>query len=367
VLTLAAGLAEGLEEIHKAGVVHRDLKPSNVLLADDGPRIIDFGISRAAEATMLTQTGTVMGTPGFMSPEQAGGGMAGAPGDVFSLGAVLAFAATGQGPFGTGSDIALMYRAVHDEPDTTRLPAQLRPLVQRCLTKNPAGRPATSDLLAQLGEAQFAADWLPPSLAETLSQYHPPTVTGPRDAWDRTGGTGDDDQTKKRRRNHRIWAVAIAAAVIVGAAVFLSVPNPPPPPASVPAVADDTLAAAASALTASGFHDIPYLYGCYGSDNPGDVVGQSPPAGAHIARTPPASPVRLYLQAGNCYTVPDVVGMNLSNASYTLKQAGFTNIPWLYDCYGSTHIGAVVRQSPPAGTSYGRTQPVSLKLQANSC
>ena len=113
VLTLAAGLAEGLQAIHAAGVVHRDLKPSNVLLADDGPRVIDFGISRAAEASMLTQSGTVMGSPGFMSPEQADGREVGPASDVFSLGAVLAFAATGEGPFGTGSTPALIYRVVH--------------------------------------------------------------------------------------------------------------------------------------------------------------------------------------------------------------------------------------------------------------
>ena len=102
VLALAAGLAEGLGAIHTAGIVHRDLKPSNLLLAEDGPRIIDFGISRAAEASMLTGTGVVFGSPSFMSPEQARGHRVGPPSDVFSLGAVLTFAATGEGPFGTG-------------------------------------------------------------------------------------------------------------------------------------------------------------------------------------------------------------------------------------------------------------------------
>jgi len=94
------------------------------------------------------------------------------------------------------------------------------------------------------------------------------------------------------------------------------------------------------------------------------VVRQDPGAGATVART---IPVRLYLQADNCDTVPDVTGMSLSDAAYTLKQAGFTNIPYVYQCYGSPHIGAVLRQSPKAGTSYGDTQPVSLKLQANNC
>ena len=102
VLRLAAGLAEGLSAIHAAGVVHRDLKPSNVLLADDGPRLIDFGISRSMEASALTQTGTVVGSPGFMSPEQTQGREVGPPSDIFSLGAVLTFAATGEGPFGQG-------------------------------------------------------------------------------------------------------------------------------------------------------------------------------------------------------------------------------------------------------------------------
>ena len=115
-LTLAAGLAESLSAIHAAGVVHRDLKPSNVLLAEDGPRVIDFGISRAVESTALTQAGLVIGSPGFMSPEQAAGYEVGPPSDIFSLGAVLAFAATGEDPFGTGTTAALLYRVVHEHP-----------------------------------------------------------------------------------------------------------------------------------------------------------------------------------------------------------------------------------------------------------
>jgi len=124
VLELAAGLAEGLNAIHAAGVVHRDLKPANVLLAEDGPRVIDFGISWAVEASALTHTGLVVGSPGFMSPEQAEGHEAGPPSDIFSLGAVLAFAATGQGPFGTGSTPALVYRVVHSVPRLDEVPAR---------------------------------------------------------------------------------------------------------------------------------------------------------------------------------------------------------------------------------------------------
>jgi len=122
VLALTAGLAEGLQAIHAAGLVHRDLKPSNVLLAEDGPRVIDFGISRARERSTLTQTGAVMGTPGFLSPEQAMGQAVGPASDVFSLGAVLAFAAMGAGPFGTGPAPTLMFRVVHEPADLSRVP-----------------------------------------------------------------------------------------------------------------------------------------------------------------------------------------------------------------------------------------------------
>ncbi|MEV4445347.1 serine/threonine-protein kinase [Streptomyces mirabilis] len=117
VLALGAGLAEALEAIHAAEVVHRDLKPSNILLAPDGPRVIDFGISVTGEASALTRTGVVVGTPGFMSPEQLTGKPVGPASDVFSLGAVLAFTATGAGPFGTGSAHALSFRVVYEEPD----------------------------------------------------------------------------------------------------------------------------------------------------------------------------------------------------------------------------------------------------------
>jgi eukaryotic-like serine/threonine-protein kinase len=166
VLMLAAGLAEALSAIHGAGVVHRDLKPANVLLAVDGPRVIDFGISRAGEASALTHTGLVVGSPGFMSPEQAEGREAGPPSDVFSLGAVLAFAATGQGPFGSGSTPALVYRVVHNPPDLDLVPAGIRPLVERCLAKDPAARPTAATLLA--GAAYPVQDWLPEPVTRTF-------------------------------------------------------------------------------------------------------------------------------------------------------------------------------------------------------
>jgi serine/threonine protein kinase len=174
VLALAAGLAEGLGAIHAAGIVHRDLKPSNVLLAEDGPRIIDFGISLAAEATVLTGTDVVLGSPAFMSPEQARGQRVGPPGDVFSLGAVLTFAAAGQGPFGSGSSAALMYRVAFAPPDTSGVPAGLRPLVERCLAKDPEQRPTTEQFLAGLGTALPAAGWLPEPVTRAFPPRLPP-------------------------------------------------------------------------------------------------------------------------------------------------------------------------------------------------
>jgi hypothetical protein len=151
VLTLGAGLAQGLRAIHAADVVHRDLKPTNVLLASDGPRVIDFGISRFGAASMLTAAGMVVGSPGFMSPEQAVGRNVGPASDVFSLGAVLAFAVTGTHPFGAGTAPMLMYRAVHDEPDLSLVPRALAPLLARCLAKDPGQRPGTAELLGWLG------------------------------------------------------------------------------------------------------------------------------------------------------------------------------------------------------------------------
>ncbi len=160
---LAAGLAEGLAAIHAAGVVHRDLKPSNVMLAADGPRIIDFGIARASDATALTHSGTLVGSPGFMSPEQAEGRPVGPASDIFSLGAVLTFAATGAGPFGSGQPSTLLYRVVHTRPATAGIPAPMRALIERCLAKDPAARPTAESVLASVPPA--GAGWRQPTTA----------------------------------------------------------------------------------------------------------------------------------------------------------------------------------------------------------
>lgn len=151
---LAAGLASALAEIHRAGLVHRDLKPENVLLAEDGVRVIDLGIARAAESgvdTRLTHTGLVIGSPPFMSPEQAEGRELTPASDVFSLGSVLFLAVTGRNPFAGSSTLMTLYDVVHAEPDLDAVPAGLRLVVERCLAKDPAARPAPAELLGLLG------------------------------------------------------------------------------------------------------------------------------------------------------------------------------------------------------------------------
>ncbi|MFH8609534.1 PQQ-binding-like beta-propeller repeat protein [Streptomyces sp. NPDC018029] len=155
---LGTGLAEALLAIHDAGIVHRDLKPGNVLVAEDGPRVIDFGISSAVDATQVTRTGAVVGTPGFMAPEQIVSSRAAGPAaDVFSLGCVLVFAATGRGPFGSGGTAEILYRAVHHPPQLDGVPAALVPLISGCLGKDPALRPSAASVLAALGPADPAA------------------------------------------------------------------------------------------------------------------------------------------------------------------------------------------------------------------
>ncbi|MEV6418276.1 PQQ-binding-like beta-propeller repeat protein [Streptomyces sp. NPDC051662] len=151
---LAAGLAEALRDIHRTGLVHRDLKPANVLLAEDGLRVIDFGISRAVDSDPLTRTGLVVGTPPFMAPEQFRAGETTGPfTDVFALGSVLVFAATGHGPFDATDPFVCGYRVTHEEPDLAGLPDELRGLIVPCLSKDPSERPTVGDLLKQTEEA----------------------------------------------------------------------------------------------------------------------------------------------------------------------------------------------------------------------
>ncbi|KMS87388.1 serine/threonine protein kinase [Streptomyces regensis] len=149
---LAAALGEALAAIHAKGLVHRDLKPSNILLGPDGPRVIDFGIVRALEATSLTRTGAVVGSVGYVSPEQIrNGGQVGPPSDVFSLGAVIAYAAAGREPFGEGQDSVVLLRILTRDFDLSGVPEDIRPLVTACLREDPLERPEPAEVVASAG------------------------------------------------------------------------------------------------------------------------------------------------------------------------------------------------------------------------
>ncbi|WP_217545706.1 bifunctional serine/threonine-protein kinase/ABC transporter substrate-binding protein [Streptomyces sp. GbtcB6] len=171
VRVLGRSLAEALDAVHTAGLVHRDVKPGNVLLALDGPRLIDFGIARAADDTALTASGVVVGTPGFLAPEQAEGRPATAASDVFALGCVLAYASGGIPPFGTGTPDALLYRTVHDEPELRGMEGELLALVERCLAKEPDVRPTVEEIRGLLTEdaPDSSGDWLPAPVARLVA------------------------------------------------------------------------------------------------------------------------------------------------------------------------------------------------------
>ncbi|MFE7332024.1 serine/threonine-protein kinase [Streptomyces sp. NPDC057565] len=232
---LAIGLAEALRDIHRVGVVHRDLKPSNVVLSPEGPRVIDFGISRAMDQQTLTMTGRVIGTPPFMSPEQLQAPRGVGPrSDVFSLGTLLVYSATGHGPFDADSPYMTAYQVVHEEPSLGAVPVALRAVVESCLDKEPKGRPSADELLVMLRD-------LPADLGGTdangvgagctrdmITQHHfatrdtpAPTAPTTAPAGPDTGSTGTPIGRRLRRRWRPVLAAAVAVAAIGGGAAAL--------------------------------------------------------------------------------------------------------------------------------------------------
>ncbi|MFF8695557.1 bifunctional serine/threonine-protein kinase/ABC transporter substrate-binding protein [Streptomyces sp. NPDC015144] len=171
VRALGARLAEALDAVHTAGLVHRDVKPANVLLTLDGPRLIDFGIARHEGATTLTEPDALIGTPGYLAPEQASGRPAGPACDLFALGCVLAYTATGRRPFGDDGAASVLFRTVHEPPDLDGLPPALRPLVEACLAKDPADRPTAGEAARRLAAppGEDPAAWAPPGLSALIA------------------------------------------------------------------------------------------------------------------------------------------------------------------------------------------------------
>ena len=246
---LAGGLIEALQAVHACGLVHRDLKPANVLLAADGPRLIDFGISRALEGGATAATSLIVGTPAYMSPEQVEGHSVRPASDVFALGSLIAFAATGAAPFGAGHSgpIVVAYRVVNAEPDLSRVPVSLMSLVAACLAKKPADRPQLAQLMEAVrgGSAPYQAGWegsyWPEPVAGMVSSrqdsFHPPS---------RGKALLSTVQLWAERRLHLRWpaqarwrvlTLAVVAAILLGAgAIGIALTRSRPAPAgAVPA------------------------------------------------------------------------------------------------------------------------------------
>ncbi|MET9835555.1 serine/threonine-protein kinase [Streptomyces sp. NPDC006385] len=238
VLWLVAGVAEALQAIHGAGIVHRDLKPSNVLLAADGPRVIDFGISLAADFTSYTATGSAVGTPHFMAPEQASAGEVTTATDVFALGQTAAFAALGRPLYGEGSAPSVLYRIVHERPDLSALPEPLRPLLDRCLATDPQERASLAEIVewcrrrlgadadAGAGPAVWREIMGPqvtvpsPVPDSTRVQTRPFVVTQPQQQ-----SAGPDARRARGRRTALITTAAVAAGALVLTGLTWGVPD----------------------------------------------------------------------------------------------------------------------------------------------
>ncbi|RLL67665.1 serine/threonine-protein kinase [Streptomyces sp. Z26] len=316
---LATGLIRALQAVHAAGIVHRDLKPSNVLITIDGPRVIDFGIARALEATAadggLTQTGSIVGTPGFLSPEQVRGERITPASDIFSLGSVLAYAATAHLPFGGANSgvHAILYRVAQEEADLEGLPDGLRELVTGCLAKDPAERPTLEQLLERMEDPEVAPDaldgpdepWLPGWLIAQLGRHATELLEAESPSGDTDGrgaqlalppapagaGTGAgasappggasagaDGAGAPSGERPAAGAVAGAAGASGGAGAAGSAPDAAPPPAGAPAGGTPAGSAAVPAGVQDP-NDPPTLHGM-----PTTVSGRSP--------VPPPPPVQ---------------------------------------------------------------------------
>ncbi|MFD3337503.1 protein kinase [Streptomyces sp. NPDC058700] len=239
---LTAGLAEALRDIHRAGVVHRDLKPSNVLLTDTGPKVIDFGISRPVDSDLHTETGKLIGSPPFMAPEQFQRPReVGPAADVFALGSVLVHAATGHGPFDSDSPYIVAYQVVHDEPDLTGVPAELAPLVARCLAKEATDRPTPAQIMAALLPPSYAAEaFIPAQRRRPALPGGDDRASGHAPAWDADTPVRAPavPAVPPRRRGPRPGRprlpIAVAAALaLTGAGLYAALsPTAPVPPES---------------------------------------------------------------------------------------------------------------------------------------
>lgn len=313
VIVLICAIAEALGTIHAAGIVHRDLKPANVVLGGDGVRVIDFGIARAADATTLTLSGMLVGSPQYVAPEQVLGEPPAPPGDVFALGALVHYAATGRAAFGEGPEVGVVYRVVHARPDLAGCPAQLRGLITSCLAKNPAERPTTSEIVElcqpdeQPGEA---AHWLPEPVVSAIGAYREALAEIAARPHDASAETTDDGRSRtdpsrvdssravalkkpvnaasflRRESRAKRVAVALAAALVVaaaGAAIALGISS---------AGAPDSGSALQNGSGPTAVQNVGQGQGPGQGQGQGQDLGQGqpPPAQPPPAQPPPPQP-----------------------------------------------------------------------------
>ncbi|MEV6261641.1 protein kinase [Streptomyces sp. NPDC051784] len=291
---LGAGLAEALQDIHRAGLIHRDLKPSNVLMTIDGPRVIDFGIARALDLVSdggLTRTGALVGSPGFMAPEQVRGEHLTPACDVFCLASVLVYAVTGRLPFGTaeGGAHALMFRIAEEDPDLTGVPEGIVELIGHCLVKDPAARPSTDTLLRLLHDPDTSDPWLPAVLIAQLGR-HAVELLDSEDPSDETAISPVRDDRTLLERDQAEPSPPGATAPPVATPPATAPPVAPPPADSPPAATRPASAPPTSAPPAS------------------KPAGSTPPASTPAGYTPPASASPGHIPPGSAPSVVAPLG-----------------------------------------------------------
>jgi serine/threonine protein kinase len=343
---LATGLAEALTAIHAAGIVHRDLKPSNVLLTQGGPKVIDFGIAQALDATAVTKTGMTVGSAGFMAPEQIIGRAVPAS-DVFSWAVTVAYAASGQPPFGTGPSEAVLYRILHAEPDLTGVPATLRPQIQAALAKDPQLRPTAPELLSALThtatrpsagydnptETILAQTWRPPA---PLAADQPPDqapvpdqapdpapvpdqAPDPAPVPDQAPGAG-----RPGRRRPALFAVVLALAIVAGAGgtiLAFALAGRPATSHGAAAASSTTHSQTTPATPAIAQHTASGSTAPTSSSSPSPSVS---PSASSSASTSPSSSASLPVLVAGTYT-----GMKPSSISFSADAGNIVgDIAW---------------------------------------
>ncbi|MEU7468843.1 protein kinase [Streptomyces sp. NPDC044984] len=363
---LAAGLAHALKDIHAAGIIHRDLKPSNVLVTIDGPRVIDFGIARALETVTdggLTRTGALVGSPGFMAPEQVRGDRITPACDVFCLGSVLAHAATGTLPFGTAHSgvHALMFRIAQEEPDLERVPEGLADLVRDCLRKDPAARPTLDEVLRRTGADDTVADgrsrdpWLPGALVAQLGRHAvrlldaedpetpmPPTPAGtPPAVWPPVHPGGPDPAPAPAGTPPVVWppvhpggpdpaSVSAAASPVVWPPVHPGSPDPAPAPGAGQQLPPGPGASGGSGQAGTaGADDSAGRPGAPGAGQSGGAPAPAPAGGQQLPPGPARSGMPAAAQTGPAGTA-DATGQPGGSAAPAAPAAGQPESPGAY-------------------------------------